>query len=339
MAFFYTGFLHNMENKIILSQKMSEWLQIDTVIPDEMSGKRLDQALADLLPEHSRARLQGWIRNGFVQIDNKPMRPRDKVRGGERIEIRAEIEAQNSASPEDIPLEIVYEDEHLIIINKPADLVVHPGAGNPQHTLMNALLHHDQQLGQVPRAGIVHRLDKDTTGLLVIARTPQSHTYLVDQLQTRSIHREYETIVNGIMTAGGTIEQAIGRHPRHRTRMAVVKSGRPATTHYRIIKKYRHHTRLQVNLETGRTHQIRVHMAWLHYPVVGDPVYGTMKQLIKGMAPDLANIITAFPRQALHARAIKLAHPQSNELMEWKVPIPEDMKALINALETDAKKQ
>ena len=328
-----------MENKIILSQKMSEWLQIDTVIPDEMSGKRLDQALAVLLPEHSRARLQGWIRNGFVQIDKKPMRPRDKVRGGERIEIRAEIEAQNSASPEDIPLEIVYEDEHLIIINKPADLVVHPGAGNPQHTLMNALLHHDQQLGQVPRAGIVHRLDKDTTGLLVIARTPQSHTYLVDQLQTRSIHREYETIVNGIMTAGGTIEQAIGRHPRHRTRMAVVKSGRPATTHYRIIKKYRHHTRLQVNLETGRTHQIRVHMAWLHYPVVGDPVYGTMKQLIKGMAPDLANIITAFPRQALHARAIKLAHPQSNELMEWKVPIPEDMKALINALETDAKKQ
>jgi len=339
LAFFYTGFLHNMENKIILSQKMSEWLQIDTVIPDEMSGKRLDQALAVLLPEHSRARLQGWIRNGFVQIDKKPMRPRDKVRGGERIEIRAEIEAQNSASPEDIPLEIVYEDEHLIIINKPADLVVHPGAGNPQHTLMNALLHHDQQLGQVPRAGIVHRLDKDTTGLLVIARTPQSHTYLVDQLQTRSIHREYETIVNGIMTAGGTIEQAIGRHPRHRTRMAVVKSGRPATTHYRIIKKYRHHTRLQVNLETGRTHQIRVHMAWLHYPVVGDPVYGTMKQLIKGMAPDLANIITAFPRQALHARAIKLAHPQSNELMEWKVPIPEDMKALINALETDAKKQ
>ena len=328
-----------MENKTILTQKMSEWLQIDTVIPDEMSGKRLDQALAVLLPEHSRARLQSWIRNGFVQIDKKPMRPRDKVRGGERIEIRAEIEAQNSASPEDIPLEIVYEDEHLIIINKPADLVVHPGAGNPQHTLMNALLHHDQQLGQVPRAGIVHRLDKDTTGLLVIARTPQSHTYLVDQLQTRSIHREYETIVNGIMTAGGTIEQAIGRHPRHRTRMAVVKSGRPATTHYRIIKKYRHHTRLQVNLETGRTHQIRVHMAWFHYPVVGDPVYGTMKQLIKGMAPDLANIITAFPRQALHARAIKLAHPQSNELMEWKVPIPEDMKALINALETDAKKQ
>lgn len=317
---------------------MSKWLQIDTVIPNEMSGKRLDQALAILLPEHSRARLQGWIRNGFVQIDKRSRRPRDKVRGGEQVEIRAKIEAQNSACPEDIPLEIVFEDEHLIIINKPADLIVHPGAGNPQHTLMNALLHHDQQLVQVPRAGIVHRLDKDTTGLLVIARTPQSHTYLVDQLQARNIYREYETIVNGIMTAGGTIEQAIGRHPKHRTRMAVVKNGRPATTHYRIIKKYRHHTHLQVNLETGRTHQIRVHLTWYHYPIIGDPLYGSMKQLVKGMDPELANIITAFPRQALHARAIKLVHPQSNELMEWKSPIPEDMVALINALESDRKK-
>ena len=316
---------------------MGEWLQIDTVIPDEMFGKRLDQALAVLLPEHSRARLQGWIRNGFVQVNKKSMRPRDKVRGGERIEIRAEIEAQNSASPEDIPLEIVFEDEHLIIINKAAGLVVHPGAGNPQHTLMNALLHHDQQLTQVSRAGIVHRLDKDTTGLLVIARTPQSHTYLVDQLQRRKIDREYETIVNGIMTAGGTIEQPIGRHPRYRTRMAVVKNGRAATTHYRIIKKYRHHTHLQVNLESGRTHQIRVHLTWYHYPIIGDPVYGTMRQLVKGMDPNLASVITAFPRQALHARTIKLVHPQSNELMEWKAPIPGDMVALINALEADRK--
>ena len=316
---------------------MNECIKINIIIPDEMSGKRLDQALAELLPEHSRARLQGWIHDDYVQIDKKSMRPRDKVHGGEQVVIRAEIESQISASPEDIPLEIVFEDEHLIIINKPAGLIVHPGAGNPQHTLMNALLHHDQQLEQVPRAGIIHRLDKDTTGLLVIARTPQSHTFLVEHLQARKIHRQYVTIVTGIMTAGGTVDQAIGRHPKHRTKMAVVKNGRSAITHYRIIKKYRHHTQLQVNLETGRTHQIRVHMTWLHYPIVGDSVYGAKKQLVKGMDPDLARVITAFPRQALHACVIKLAHPQSNELMQWQAPIPEDMAELINALEIDAK--
>jgi len=316
---------------------MSEYIEINTVIRDEMSGKRLDQALAELLPVHSRARLQGWIREGFVHIDKKQLRPRDKVHGGEQVEIRAKFESQLSAAPEDISLEIVFEDEYLIIINKPAGLIVHPGAGNPQHTLMNALLHHDQQLEQVARAGIVHRLDKDTTGLLVIARTPQSHTFLVNQLQERKIHREYVTIVSGIMTAGGTIEQPIGRHPKNRTKMAVVKNGRPSTTHYRIIKKYQHHTQLQVNLETGRTHQIRVHMTWLHYPIIGDPVYGSKKQLVKGMDPNLANFITAFPRQALHARAIQLLHPQSNEMMAWQAPIPEDMTELINTLEIDAK--
>ena len=318
---------------------MNECIKINIIIPDAMSGKRLDQALAELLPEHSRARLQGWIRDDYVQIDKKSMRPRDKVHGGEQVEIRAEIESQISAAPEDIPLEIVFEDEHLIIINKPAGLIVHPGAGNPQHTLMNALLHHDQQLEQVARAGIVHRLDKDTTGLLVVARTPQSHTYLANQLQTRKIYREYVTIVSGIMTAGGTINQPIGRHRTHRTKMAVVKNGRSSTTHYRIIKKYKHHTQLQVNLETGRTHQIRVHLTWLHYPIIGDPVYGGKKQLVKGMDPNLANYITAFPRQALHARAIQLHHPLSKEMMTWQAPIPEDMAELINTLETDAKRQ
>ncbi len=318
---------------------MNEHIKISTAIPDEMSGKRLDQALAILLPEHSRARLQGWIRNGYVLIDKKTMRPRDKIQGGEQVEIQAEVEVQLSASPENIPLEIVFEDEHLIIINKPAGLIVHPGAGNPQHTLMNALLHHEQQLEQLPRAGIVHRLDKDTSGLLVIARTLQSHTSLVKQLQARNMHREYVAIVSGVMTAGGTIDQPIGRHPKHRTRMAVVKNGRPAMTHYRIIKKYRHHTLLQVNLETGRTHQIRVHMTWCHYPIIGDPVYGTKKQLVKGMDPKLANIVTSFPRQALHARAIQLLHPLSNESMAWAAPIPEDMTKLIDSLELDAKQQ
>ena len=318
---------------------MNEFIKIYTVIPEEMSGKRLDQALAKLLPEHSRARLQGWIRDGYVLIDKKLMRPRDKIQGGEQVEIRAEIEVQISASPENIPLQIVFEDEYLIIINKPAGLIVHPGAGNPQHTLMNALLHHDQKLEQVPRAGIVHRLDKDTSGLLVIARTPQSHTSLVKQLQTRDMHREYVTIVSGTMTAGGTIDQPIGRHPKHRTRMAIVKNGRTAITHYRIIRKYRHHTQLQVNLETGRTHQIRVHMTWHHHPIIGDPVYGTKKQLVKGMDSNLANIVTAFPRQALHARAIQLLHPHSDELMTWEAPIPEDITALIDSLELDAIQQ
>jgi len=318
---------------------MNEFIKIYTVIPEEMSGKRLDQALAKLLPEHSRARLQGWIRDGYVLIDKKLMRPRDKIQGGEQVEIRAEIEVQISASPENIPLQIVFEDEFLIIINKPAGLIVHPGAGNPQHTLMNALLHHDQKLEQVPRAGIVHRLDKDTSGLLVIARTPQSHTSLVKQLQTRDMHREYVTIVSGTMTAGGTIDQPIGRHPKHRTRMAIVKNGRTAITHYRIIRKYRHHTQLQVNLETGRTHQIRVHMTWHHHPIIGDPVYGTKKQLVKGMNSNLANIVTAFPRQALHARAIQLLHPHSDELMTWEAPIPEDITALIDSLELDAIQQ
>ena len=318
---------------------MNELIQIDTVIPEEMSGKRLDKALAKLLPEHSRARLQGWIRDGYVLIDKKLMRPRDKIQGGEQVEIRAEIEVQISASPENIPLQIVFEDEYLIIINKPAGLIVHPGAGNPQHTLMNALLHHDQKLDQIPRAGIVHRLDKDTSGLLVIARTPQSHTSLVKQLQTRDMHREYVTIVSGTMTAGGTIDQPIGRHPKHRTRMAIVKNGRTAITHYRIIRKYRHHTQLQVNLETGRTHQIRVHMTWHHHPIIGDPVYGTKKQLVKGMDANLANIVTAFPRQALHARAIQLLHPHSDELMTWEAPIPEDITELIDSLELDAIQQ
>jgi len=318
---------------------MNELIQIDTVIPEEMSGKRLDKALAKLLPEHSRARLQGWIRDGYVLIDKKLMRPRDKIQGGEQVEIRAEIEVQISASPENIPLQIVFEDEYLIIINKPAGLIVHPGAGNPQHTLMNALLHHDQKLDQIPRAGIVHRLDKDTSGLLVIARTPQSHTSLVKQLQTRDMHREYVTIVSGTMTAGGTIDQPIGRHPKHRTRMAIVKNGRTAITHYRIIRKYRHHTQLQVNLETGRTHQIRVHMTWHHHPIIGDPVYGTKKQLVKGMDANLANIVTAFPRQALHARAIQLLHPHSDKLMTWEAPIPEDITALIDSLELDAIQQ
>jgi len=314
---------------------MNEQIKISTVIPDEMSGKRLDQALAILLPEHSRARLQGWIRDGYVLIDKKTMRPRDKIQGGEQVEIQAEIEAQISAAPENIPLEIVFEDEDLIVINKHAGLIVHPGAGNPQHTLMNALLHHEQQLEQLPRAGIVHRLDKDTSGLLVIARTLQSHTSLVKQLQAREMHREYVTIVSGIMTAGGTIDQPIGRHPKHRTRMAVVKNGKEAITHYRIIKKYRHHTQLQVNLETGRTHQIRVHMAHLNHPLIGDPLYSGRFKLPAVCSKELSDCLRGFKRQALHARKLELDHPESGERMSWNADTPADMVELIEQLRRD----
>lgn len=315
---------------------MDKCTKINTVIPDEMSGMRLDQALANILPEYSRSILQNWIRDDRIKINNRSMRPRDHVHGGEQVEIWAETVPQTLDSPENIPLDIIFEDEHIIIINKPAGLVVHPGAGNPQHTLVNALLHHDQKFTQIPRAGIVHRLDKQTTGLMIIARTLQSHTYLVNQLRARNIQRQYIALVNGILITGGSIEQPIGRHPRHRTKMTVVHNGRPAKTHYRINRKYKHHTQLQISLETGRTHQVRVHMEWLGHAIISDPVYRSQRVLSKGMSPGLANIIKAFPRQALHACVLKFSHPQSHEILEWQQPVPADMSELINALETDA---
>lgn len=315
---------------------MDDCVQIDTVIPAEMFGKRLDQVLVSILPEHSRARLQDWIRDGYVRVNSKSMRPSARVKGGEQLEIRATFKSQLEVLPEDIPLQIIFEDEYLIIINKPAGMVVHPGAGHSQHTLVQALLHHEQRLERVPRAGIVHRLDKETTGLLVVARTPQSHTYLVKQLQAHDIQRQYIALVTGVMIAGGTIDQAVGRDPKHRTKMAVVRNGRAAKTHYRIIKKYRYHTQLRVNLETGRTHQIRVHMAWLRHSIIGDPAYGCNSHLLKGVPANLASIITAFPRQALHAHTIGLLHPRSKELMEWQAAIPEDIAKLIGELEQDA---
>lgn len=315
---------------------MSEYIKIRTVMPEAMSGQRLDKALANLLPEYSRTRLQGWILDGYVLIDEQPMHQCNKIEGGERVDIQAEIEKHTSIVAENITLDIVFEDEHLIIINKPAGLVVHPGAGNPRHTLMNALLYHEQKLEQLPRAGIVHRLDKDTSGLLMVARTPHSYAFLTKQLKNHDVQREYIAVVNGVVTAGGTVNQPIDRHPIHRSRMTVVKEGRKAKTHYRIIKKYRHHTQLRINLETGRTHQIRVHMKWLRYPIIGDSTYGNKKQRMKGMAVNLANSMSAFQRPALHARAIQLVHPQNNNPMTWEAPMPDDMTKLIDVLEIDA---
>jgi 23S rRNA pseudouridine1911/1915/1917 synthase len=313
-----------------MSEKFNVKVDID------QAGMRLDQALAALFPDFSRARLQNWIKQGLVSVDGKiAARPRDKVIGGEVIELEAQLEDQVECRPQPIALDIIYEDDSLLVINKPAGLVVHPAAGNPDGTLQNALLHHDESLIQLPRAGIVHRLDKETSGLLVVAKTTGAHKYLVEQLQERSVKREYRAVATGVMTAGGTVEQPIGRHPTHRTKMAVHPSGKPAVTHYRVIDRFRFHTYLKVALETGRTHQIRVHMAHLRYPLVGDPVYGGRLQIPPKATPELEAMLRKFRRQALHARKLGLNHPKRDEWMEWKVEPPEDMQELLAVLAKD----
>ncbi len=302
----------------------------------DQAGMRLDQVLAVIFPDFSRARLQNWIKQGLVKVDGATaLRPRDKVIGGELVELEAQLEDQVECCPQPIPLDIIFEDDSLLVINKPAGLVVHPAAGNPDGTLQNALLHHDASLIQLPRAGIVHRLDKETSGLLVVAKTTGAHKYLVEQLQERSVKREYRAVASGVMTAGGTVDQPIGRHPTQRTKMAVHPSGKPAVTHYRVIDKFRFHTHLKVSLETGRTHQIRVHMAHLRYPLVGDQVYGGRLQIPPKVTPELEAMLRRFRRQALHARKLGLAHPVSREWMEWKVEPPEDMQQLLAVLAKD----
>lgn len=306
------------------------------VIPAELSGSRLDQALAQLLPDYSRSRIKSWIDDGRVQLGGRKPRPRDIVNGGESWSLAAEPEEQVSMAPEEIPLNIVFEDDALLVINKPHGLVVHPGAGNPASTLQNALLHHCATLVHIPRAGIVHRLDKDTSGLLVIAKTLQAHSALVAALGERSIKREYEAICAGVMTAGGTVDEPIGRHPVDRKRMAVRASGgRAATTHYRVIHRYRAHTHVAVQLETGRTHQIRVHLAHVRHPVVGDPVYGRRMALPKNPHEDLVEALRVFRRQALHARRLGLVHPATGEALQFEAPLPEDMQDLLVRLAKD----
>ena len=294
--------------------------------PANCAGLRLDQALARLLPEYSRARLTAWIREGRVTVDGKVPAPRDKLHGGEQIALMPMLTPEETAfRPEAIPLQIVHEDDTIIIINKPPGLVVHPGSGNWQGTLLNALLAHAPQLTGVPRAGIVHRLDKDTSGLLVIAKTLTAQTDLVRQLQAHTVTREYRAVVHGSVKRNGRFEGAIGRDPRSRTRMAVVSSGKPAVTHYTVLEKLERATVLACRLETGRTHQIRVHLQKLGHPIWGDPVYGPRNP---PAAPHLA-------RQALHAEKLALTHPLSGETMRWQAPLPEDMKQLIAALRTE----
>jgi len=315
---------------------MSEQVQLQAQVDDDLIGKRLDQVVAQLFPEYSRSRLQGWIKDGSLTVDGESRRPRDKMLGGEIVQIEAELEVIDTHQAEDIPLDIVYEDEDILVLNKPAGLVVHPAVGHQTGTLLNALLHHCPDIAQVPRAGIVHRLDMDTTGLMVVAKTIQAQTDLVAQLQERSMGREYEAITHKVMTGGGLVDEPMARSTRNRQKMAVAPMGKEAVTHYRLLKKYRSHTHIRLKLETGRTHQIRVHMSYIGYPLVGDQLYGGRFRLPKGASEDLQEELKGFRRQALHAKKLELFHPGTGELMSWEVDLPADFQQLIDVLEADA---
>jgi len=311
---------------------MSEQIHLTGQIPETSAGRRLDQVLAELFPSFSRSRLQQWIKAGKVLLNQQPVIARYRVAGGEQVEIRAQLQRQTEVRPQDIPLDIRFQDKHLLVLNKPAGLVVHPAAGNPDGTLQNALLHYDPELAALPRAGIVHRLDKDTSGLMVVARSLGAHKSLVEQLQARSVKREYLALVQSVLAAGGTVDAPIGRHPRDRLRMAVVESGKPAVTHYRVLERFAAHTLVQAQLETGRTHQIRVHMAHIRCPLVGDPLYGGRPRLPRGASADLREAISAFRRQALHAQRLQLIHPATGEAVGWEAEIPKDYRQLLAVL-------
>ncbi|MFZ7308482.1 23S rRNA pseudouridine(1911/1915/1917) synthase RluD [Avibacterium avium] len=312
------------------------YLTLSAEVQLSQMGQRLDQSLAEMFPDYSRSRLKTWIESDLVKVNGEVVNvPRSKVYGGEQITINVEVEDESRFEPENIPLNIVYEDDDILVINKPKDMVVHPGAGNPNGTVLNALLYHYPPIAEVPRAGIVHRLDKDTTGLMVVAKTIPAQTKLVRDLQKRKITREYEAIAYGIMTQGGTVDEPMARHPTKRTHMAVHPMGKPAVTHYRIMERFRNYTRLRLRLETGRTHQIRVHMAHIAHPLLGDQTYGGRPRPPKNASEELLTTLRDFKRQALHAIMLRLEHPITGELMEWYAPLPEDFVGLVNALKAD----
>ncbi len=314
-----------------MSQKINQTL----TIPDDLRGLRFDQALAKLLPDFSRTQIQSWIKNAEITSNQKPLKTRATVKGGEIISIQASVKEQPIFAAEAIALDIIYEDEVLLVINKPAGMVVHPAAGNYQHTLLNALIHHEPHLQTLPRAGIVHRLDKDTSGLLVVAKNALAVKSLTKQLKNHTMERIYQAIVLGVLISGGTIDEPIGRHPINRLRMAVTdNNSKPAITHYRVIERYRAYTRIKVQLETGRTHQIRVHMAHIHHTILGDQTYGRL-QLPKGASAELIDMLRQFKRQALHATELSLIHPVTEQTITWHAPLPDDMKQLINVLQQD----
>ncbi len=318
-----------------MSQQVNS-ISLNAIVPDEHYDTRLDQSIARLFPDYSRSKLKEWILAGNVSVNQEVVcTPREKLKGGESIVIEATHETQVFNQPQDIKLNIVYEDDDIIIINKPADLVVHPGAGNQSGTMLNALLNHFPAIEQVPRAGIVHRLDKDTTGLMVVAKNVNAQTSLVKQLQAREMGREYEAVIIGNMIAGGSVDAEIGRHPTKRTLMAVRTTGKPAVTHFRVKQKFRAHTHLRLKLETGRTHQIRVHMTHIKHPLVGDLQYGGRPRLPKNASESFVNMLRGFKRQALHAIQLSLTHPTSQELMSWQAPLPDDFEALLAELQKD----
>jgi len=321
---------------------MTTPLILSARIPDTLSGERLDRIAAELFPDYSRSVLQDWIKKGELRVNGKESKPKEKHYVGALLTLATTLENQDAWVSEDIPLNVVYEDEALLVINKPADWVVHPAAGNPGGTVMNAILHHCPQASTLPRAGIVHRLDKDTTGLMVIAKTLSAHHSLVKQLQNRDIKREYQALVYGEMTGGGTIREPIGRHPHHRTKMAVEPlHGKEAITHYRVRERFRGLTLIDVSLETGRTHQIRVHMSHIKYPIVGDVTYGGRHRIPGGASQTLMDALKMFPRQALHAWRLGLFHPvsgppYSGKYMEWEAELPDDMQNLLDILRKEA---
>lgn len=308
---------------------------LSDVVPDHLAGTRLDQALAKMFPQFSRSRLKAWLLAGSVRVDGAQWKPRDAVSGGERVEVEAREEAAVTSQPEPMTLDIVFEDSDLLVVNKPAGLVVHPGSGNTHGTLMNGLLHFDPALENLPRAGIVHRLDKDTSGLLLIGRTLESHTKLTRMLADRVIDRHYEAICRGVLTGGGRIDEPIARHPTDRTRMSVQQEGRPAVTHYTVLERFRAHTHVSVKLETGRTHQIRVHFAHRRHALLGDPVYGGRLALPKGASEALVAALRSFKRQALHAARLAFDHPASGERISLVCDAPGDFIDMLEILRSD----
>lgn len=312
---------------------MSDVEIIELIVPESSFNQRVDKVLAELCTDYSRSQLQKWLKAGDITIDGRVMVAKEKVKGGEQIVIQAKPIQRSDFEPENIPLDIRYEDDYLLILNKPAGLVVHPAAGNWSGTLMNALLAHNDHQNELPRAGIVHRLDKDTTGLMMVAKDLKAHHALVEALQEREISREYQALVCGELISGGTIEGNIGRHSRDRKKMTVLEEGgKHAITHYRIEERMAKHTLLRVHLETGRTHQIRVHMSWKHHPLVGDKTYGGRLRIPSGLGETKCNALRHFPRQALHAAKLSLDHPITGEPLSVEAEMPEDMKELLAIL-------
>jgi 23S rRNA pseudouridine1911/1915/1917 synthase len=320
-----------------LGSLLSNVVSHSLTIPANMAGARLDQALSNLLPDYSRTRIKEWIEAGNVRVDGRLLKPKDKLLGGEQAVIKAELASEVPMAPEQIKVDIVHKDRDIFVLNKPPGLVVHPGAGNSAGTLQNALLNLDPKLEKLPRAGIVHRLDKDTSGLMVVARTMAAHTALTQMIEAHDVERHYEAVCFGVMTAGGTVDAKIDRHPTDRVRMAVRNSGREAITHYRVISRFRGLTHVRVKLETGRTHQIRVHMAHIKYPIVGDNVYGGRLLLPKSAIPELVTALREFPRQALHAAQLDLEHPVTGKPISCTAELPKDMQQLLKVLAKDLK--